>query len=227
MDFRDFREFFHHILPRSIRHSNNPEDRIRGRVLAGLYASNLAIGGFIILLYLGAIIFGGYNLRNEMLGTLALIGLLGLQIALFYRLADVGISAVIFSMLYFLITLSATFATGGWHSPAIMMLFCAPVISFLVGGRAEGFYITLLTGFCGLVLMVTHQMAILQFQVIAPENIEIVRAGIWITSITLLACCLAVYDSLLERATFTNEALRTTQELDALKVNNDAHLKTV
>ena len=63
--------------------------------------------------------------------------ILGLQLLMFYKVSNVGVSAIIFSMTIFASTLCAVILTGGWTSPVKQLFICAPVISFLIGGRQE------------------------------------------------------------------------------------------
>ena len=122
---------------------------------------------------------------------------LGLQIFLFYRVANIGASAVIFSMTFFGATMAVMIFTGGWSSPVRLLFFCAPMISFLVDGRREGFYITGLVLVSGLMVFVAQKTGWQFFQVIDGTNGDIVSVIIWIISVNIVVTCLSVYDAVL------------------------------
>jgi len=128
--------------------------------------------------------------------TIAIV-VLALQVFAFYRVASISASAVIFSMTFFGTTLAVMIVTGGWNSPVRLLFFCAPMISFLVDGRREGFYITGLVMFSGLLVFVAQKTGWQFFQVIDGTNGEIVSVIIWIIGVNIMVACLAVYDAIL------------------------------
>lgn len=174
------------------------ELKIRAKILTGLYlAVSITIilsGLFFTVLHL----FGNYDFSIAITFLAGSGILLLVQMALFYYLGNIGASAIFFSMTFFGSTLGTLIFTGGWASPVRQLFFCAPMISFLVGGHNEGFYMTVLTLLIGLVMMAAHYMDFQIFQIIKPENLMIVDAVIWVASISLLVACLAVYDAILE-----------------------------
>jgi len=174
------------------------ELKIRARVLLGLYIANIIIMIVSFLVFLGLHLFGhhDFSVALSLIAVMAL--LLFMQVLMFYKLGNVGASAIIFSMTFFGATLIVLIVTGGWASPVRQLFFCAPMISFLVGGRQEGIYNSVLVLLIGLLMLVANRIGFQIFQIIKPENIDIVAAIIWIISINLLIACLAVYDAVLE-----------------------------
>lgn len=200
MLYQSITRFLNGWLPANLdqRLGNRNESKIRARILTGLY---LASG---IMLIFSGLLFGALHLLTDHDFSIAIICiliaalLLWAEMGMFYRLGNVGASAIFFSMTFFGATLGMTIVTGGWDSPVRQLFFCAPMISFLIGGRHEGLYISVLTLVIGLVMVMADYAEFQIFQVIKPENIVIADAVLWVISINLLISCLAVYDVILE-----------------------------
>ncbi len=190
--------FVDRFVPGSIKESPNPHIRVRARVLAGLYISCFVIGFAMLALFGTLTLITDRNVTNGLIASVVVTFIIMMQLYLFYKAANVPISAIIFSMTFFGSTFGAVIVSGGWHSPVLLLFFCSPVVSFLVGGRGEGFYMTCLMLVCGVSLMISHHLNFQALQIIQEENMEIARLFIWIISVNLLASCLAVYDTLLE-----------------------------
>lgn len=200
MLYRSITRYLNRWLPANLdqRLGNKSELKIRARILTGLY---LASG---IMLILSGLLFGTLHLLTDHDFSVAIICLLfaalllWAEMGMFYRLGNIGASAIFFSMTFFGATLGMTIVTGGWESPVRQLFFCAPMISFLIGGRHEGLYISVLTLIIGLVMVMADYVGFQIFQVIKPENMVIANAALWVISINLLISCLAVYDAILE-----------------------------
>lgn len=180
------------------RTGNKSEMKIRARILVGLY---LASG---VMLVVSGLLFGALHLLTNhdfsiaIICILTAIVLLWAEMGMFYRLGNIGASAIFFSMTFFGATLGAMILTGGWASPVRQLFFCAPMVSFLVGGRHEGLYISALTVVIGLVMLLADHAEFQIFQLIKSENFFIADAVLWVISVNLLISCLAVYDAILE-----------------------------
>jgi len=200
MLYRSITHFLNGWLPENLdqRLGNKSELKIRARVLTGLYLA------CVIMLVVSGVLFCGLHLLTDHNFSVAIIALLAAgvllwaEMAMFYRLGNIGASAIFFSMTFFGATLGMSIITGGWDSPVRQLFFCSPIISFLVGGRHEGLYISILTLVIGLVMVMADHAGFQIFQVIKPENIFIADAALWVISINLLISCLAVYDAILE-----------------------------
>ena len=191
--------FFNRTIPEPLRHSSDPKKVIRAKVLVGLYASNFVATTVFFLVFLGAMLLTDNSTTQGLIGSGIAFMTLIFQAVVFYTMCNVAVSAIIFSMIFFGFTLCAVIISGGWESPVLLIFFCSPVISFLVGGRSEGLYTAALTCICGIVFMYSHKMGFTVMQVVAEEHMEALRLAIWLVSIVVLVCCLTVYDLLLER----------------------------
>lgn len=199
MDFTSISKTLDRLIPDGIAH--NPGDkiinRIRARILLSLYVSSgcLLIAALTIF---GALhLLGHHNFSTEIILTLIMITITAAQVVMFFSAANVGASAIIYSMAYFGSTLALVIGTGGWDSPAKLLFFCSPLISFIIGGHQEGFYITFLVLVVSAILMLANKMNFQLFYLIPAENIAMVEQIVWIIAINLLASCLAIYDAIL------------------------------
>jgi hypothetical protein len=197
----EIREFFNRFIPASILASGRVELILRARVLAGLFFSNIVISLFMLaMLLISDFVFQVDVHRGYYI--MGFVGVcLGFQLWLFYGRCDVISSGIIFSMVFFGATLGAVILTGGWSSPLLLLFFCSPAISFLVGGRSEGLYMTSLVTASALCLFIANQTDFELFQIIRPERMEVIRFCSWTVSLITLICCMAVYDSLLHSVT--------------------------
>jgi len=200
MRYQFITRFLNRCLPASLdrRLGNKSELKIRARILTGLYLASaitvLASGVLFCMLHL----FTDHDFFVAILCILAAAIVLFAEIGMFYWLGNITASAIFFSMTFFGVTLGITIFTGGWDSPVRQLFFCAPMISFLVGGRHEGLYISFLTLVIGIVMLGANYTGFQIFQIIKAENIPIANVVLWVVSINLLVSCLAVYDAILE-----------------------------
>lgn len=174
------------------------EMKIRARVLVGLFFTCLVTVALCFIVFLALQLFSNHDFTVALASLGAAVLVLGLQALLFYRSGNVGISAIMFSMSFFSSTLLVMVFTGGWDSPVKQLFFCSPLISFLVGGRHEGVYTSVLTLAAGLTALVAHNLDFQIFKLIKPENIDTVGAVIWVISINIMLSCLYVYDAILK-----------------------------
>lgn len=187
------------FIPEQIHTSRNPFDLMRARILVGLYLASFVSLLVFVVVFFSFITPSEKNITQAITGsTLATITLIA-QIAIFRNIPSVAISAIIFSMVYFAYTLGAVIITGGWQSPVMMLFYCSPAISFLVGGRQEGIYMTSIVTASGICMYVANRVGFEIFQIMEPENIELARLTSWIVGLMMMSSCLAVYDKLLDK----------------------------
>jgi len=174
------------------------EMRLRARALVGMYVTSavMVAGSFLVFLVLHLMHYRDFSVALVCIGIAAIA--VFLQILMFYKLRNTAASAIMFSMIFFGATLGILIVTGGWNSPVKPLFFCAPMVSFLIGGRHEGAYISVLVLIAGLISLVAGRFGLQIFQIIRPENIDAAGGVIWVISINLLLSCLFVYDSILE-----------------------------
>jgi hypothetical protein len=187
-------------LPHGNDHNNRnvAETQVRSRALMGLLLGCLLVT--VITLFVFALL--SLDASKSFTEAFVLLGavllMLSLQILMFYKLGNVGASAIIFSMFFFGGTLGAMILTGGWASPVRELFFCTPIISFLIGGRHEGVYMAFIVLMSGLILLVAQHMQFQPINLTANEDIELIAGIVWVISLVILVICLTVYETLLK-----------------------------
>lgn len=186
------------FIPATIFAKGDPITEIRARILVGLYVSNIVATVVFALVFLVAMLISDSNPVQALVGTaIALVALL-FQIFVFHKAANVSISGMLFSMIFFIFTFITTILSGGWTSPTLIIFFITPAVSFLVGGRQEGFYTSALVLMAVIAFKMADHMGINVVQIVPEEHIEIARISIWLIALILLTSCLTVYDTMLE-----------------------------
>jgi len=200
MYYKSLSRWLDGLLPDAVleRPDSTLEMKIRARILLGLFLSNFSVCVALFIIFSLATLLTDKSFIGAITVISAIFVVLIMQAWMFRTVGNVSVSAIMFSMTFFAVTLIPVIATGGWHSPIKLLFFCAPVISFLVGGRQEGIYMATLVMCCGLALMLTSALDFQLFQMLPVENIQFMTAAIWVVSIVMLVSCLLVYDVILE-----------------------------
>lgn len=195
---RAIQDYLDRFIPGSILDKGDAVTQVRARILVGLYVSNIIATVVFALVFLGAMLVSDSNPIQALMGTaVALVALL-FQLFVFYKAANVSISGMLFSMIFFIFTFITTILSGGWTSPTLIIFFITPAVSFLVGGRQEGFYTSALVLMAGIAFKAADHLGINVVQIVPEEDLETARISIWLISLILLTSCLTVYDTLLE-----------------------------
>lgn len=193
-------ERFDRYLPRKIHEQTDWVIITRARILLGLYATTLFFVATISLFLLIALPRDNPNWMHGVIGTSMAIILLGIQLLVYYLVANINLSSMIYSITFFTLSCLAVAVSGGWNSPVLLLFFCSPVVSFLVGGRQEGLYVTSLMFLCAFGLMMADSHGIEFMQIVSEDNMRAVRFSIWIASTATLVSCLTIYDLMFESA---------------------------
>jgi hypothetical protein len=200
---------FDRYIPIQLKNRNDFHVIAKAKILMGLYLATLTMICFMFLFLILLIHPSNPNWLHAISATFVALVFLSLEVLIFYKSENIATSGLIFSMMFFTLTFTTVVITGGWQSPIMLLFFCSPVISFLVGGRSEGLYIATLVFICGTLLMVAEQMDFSLFQILTADNIEKIRFGIWMTSISIIVSCLTTYDFLLEEVARSKPGVRS------------------
>lgn len=170
----------------------------RARVQTAMLLISLSIVGLLFFVFLVLQLSATSDFTSALIALGPATFLLVLQCLFFYSSGRVEISGIIFSASFFLCVLLAVIFTGGWSSPVMQLFFCAPIISFLLAGRQEGFYTSALVVIGGFGLMWIDQTGFEFKQIMKPENRYYADAAVWFITSFLLISSLAIYDMMLE-----------------------------
>ncbi|MCB1615821.1 MAG: hypothetical protein KDI30_07385 [Pseudomonadales bacterium] len=196
---RSFISRLDRFLPEKLAAENVAIDMLtRARVQTAMLLISLGIVGVLFFVFLFLQLAGISDFVGALLALGPAMFLLVTQCLFFYSVARIEISGIVFSATFFLCALLAVIFTGGWVSPVMQLFFCAPIISFLLAGRQEGFYTSALVVIGGFGLMWVDQTGFEFKQVMRPENHYYAEAAIWVITSFLLISSLAIYDMMLE-----------------------------
>ena len=128
----------------------------------------------------------GLDLSLALLSTAGILLILVFQHLIFQSYGDIYLTAAAYSVNFFLSTVAAVYFTGGWHSPCMLLMFCAPIMTFLITTSASAIVMLWITLFTGLFFFALQQQAVVTPQLIPEENTGYIQACIWIMSTIIL-----------------------------------------
>jgi len=79
-----------------------------------------------------------------------------------------------------------------------LLLFCSPVVTYLISGYRNAMYAVVVTFCTGMVFMVMHMMAIETPQIMHTENLPYVRGILWFIAALVLVLLFATQEILRE-----------------------------
>lgn len=155
MSSRTLADLVDNFIPYSIwRNRPDPATIARARTLVAVLMFSIALPFVTLLLVVILHFFTQYDFTPAMVSLVAVIVLLVIQHMVFQSAANLYITGIAFSVTFFLALTVSTALTGGWNSPVIPLLFCTPIMVFLISGWREAEYAVLLTFATGIVFMV-------------------------------------------------------------------------
>ncbi len=125
-----------------------------------------------------------------------LAGMVTLQLT-FNSYGNLYLTAAVYSVLYAVMTIFLTSVSGGWHSPVMLLVFCAPMITFLIAGRREGILMVYMVGVIGAVFLALELKGIPLPQVMPVENADYIQGITWFVALTILLMLLTSYNAVL------------------------------
>ncbi|HQQ63738.1 MAG TPA: hypothetical protein PLF22_09210 [Pseudomonadales bacterium] len=189
------------LLPTPMK--NNPDLAWDYRVRA--WGMVIVLGLSLLAPSLALLIFGGLHLLTDMdfsqafVITLSVIFLIFFQHLYFQSYGKLEVTANAYSLQAFVSYCATIFFTGGWHSPAMPLLVCSPLIAFMTGGYRAGMTATFAV-FLALCLFFIDRFNGNITNIIKPaENSDVVGLVIWLMTLTVLAVFLIVTNTLIRR----------------------------
>lgn len=137
--------------------------------------------------------FYGFNLQLEIVISAAIFAIQIIEIAIFYRYANVKISSMVFVYVYFIVALMLVMISGGYQSPLIIFLLTCTVITFRIASREDGIMNAIYVALAGIALAV---MELLEYQ--APNLLlgldrSLLFTIAWIITMVIFSACLATF----------------------------------
>lgn len=187
MSSRRLVDLVDNFIPHTIwRTRPDPVTIARARTLVAVLGFSIIVP-FVALLLVG-ILHGvtRYDFTPAMASLVAIIVLLVIQHMLFQSSANLYVTGIAYSVTFFLTLTTAAVFTGGWSSPVIPLLFCSPIMVFLISGWREAEYAVLLTFTTGVVFMVLDILQIGLPSLMHEENRAYAQGVVWFVACLIL-----------------------------------------
>jgi hypothetical protein len=175
------------FIPYSIwRTSPDPATIARARTLVAVLGFSIVTPTITLVLVLGLHFFTSYDFTPAIASLIGIIVLLVIQHMLFQASANLYITGIAFSVTFFLAMIVSTALTGGWSSPVIPLLFCSPIMVFLISGWREAEYAVLLTFTTGVAFMILDIMHISLPCLMHEANRPYAQGVVWFMACVIL-----------------------------------------
>jgi hypothetical protein len=187
MSNRRLADLVDNFIPYSIWRSNpDPATIARARTLVAVLGFSIATPLVTLLLVVILHFATAYDFTPAIASLVGIIVLLVIQHMLFQSSANLYITGIAFSVTFFLALTLSTALTGGWSSPVIPLLFCSPIMVFLISGWREAEYAVLVTFTTGVVFMVLDILHISLPCLMHEENRPYAQGVVWFMACVIL-----------------------------------------
>jgi len=181
-------------IPRRLKLTGTPALRQRARALTVLLLTCAATVWFwtaaLTLIYFLVDIDIFYNVCYAYVVSVIFC----FQVWGFYRFGNVQLASMLFSLTYFLMTLSLVLMSGGYHSVNLVILLSSPVVAFRAGGKDEGIMNSIFVALAGFSLAIVDALGIPMVNLLAGLDDRIFFAIAWVVTISIIATCLVTYN---------------------------------
>lgn len=176
-----------HFVPREIWRGNpTPVTIARARILVAVLCSSIVVPAVVLALVGLLQLFSGHDFSRALVSLVGVLVVLTVQHLVFQSSANLFVTGIAYSVTFLLTVSGAIALTGGWHSPVVLLLFCTPIIVFMISGYRAAFYSVVTVFFLGLVFMVLDLLQVSLPQVMHEENRGYVQGVIWFMACILL-----------------------------------------
>lgn len=207
-------------LPESLREQNDPTILLRARVLMALclmyLSSTVSIALAIALLnFLGVITLWSAVLSSSVSSAVYLVTFI-----YFKRSANLFWSANLFMTTLYCATLAFVYATGGIHSPVMMILMCVCVCAFLMAGKMAGLFWSSMVGLVYVIFYFLDRQGIDTLHVVEENLQDLLVFFCWLYAGIIIFGGMALFASLTRNLSSTlnqeREQLRVKATYDSL-----------
>jgi len=207
-------------LPPSLRDQNDAALLLRARVLMALclmyLSSTVSIAVSIAILNM----FGVITLWSAVLSSSVSSSVYLVTLIYFKRSANLFWAANLFMSTLFFATLAFVYATGGLHSPVLMILMCVCVCAFLMAGKYAGLFWSLMVALVYVIFYILDQNGIQTLQVVEDELLDLLMFFSWLYAGVIIFGGMALFASLTRNLSNTlnqeREQLRVKATYDPL-----------
>lgn len=175
------------LIPYSIwRSSPDAATVARARILVAVLAFSIVVPFIMLLLVIALHFMTDMDFTPALASLVGILVLLVIQLLLFQASASLYVTGIAFSVTFFISLTVATALTGSWSSPVIPLLFCTPIMVFLISGWREAEYAVLLTFATGLVFMILDLLHVQLPYLMHPENRAYAQGVVWLMACVVL-----------------------------------------
>lgn len=158
----------------------------RARTLVAVLSLSIVLPAAMLVVVVALHFLTGKNFTPAMASLVGIILVLLTQHLLFQSSANLYVTGLAYSVTFFISLTASTALTGGWSSPVIPLLFCAPIIVFLISGWREAEYAVLVTFATGVVFMIIDLLQIHLPYLMHEENRSYAQGVVWFMSCIIL-----------------------------------------
>ena len=176
-----------HFIPHAIwRSCPDAATVARARTLVAVLGCSLVVPVVALLM---VVILHFTTANNFVPAIIVLVGItmfLLIQHLMFQAAANLYITAIALSVTTYLSLTISTACTGGWSSPVIPLLFCTPIVVFLISGLTEAEYAVVLTFATGVLFMILDILQIDMPSIMHEENRAYAQGVVWFVACAIL-----------------------------------------
>lgn len=152
-----------------------------------------------LLLFAGLHFFTPFDFSQACIILLLVLFVIFVQHLYFHSYGKLDITANAYSIQAFISYILTIYYTGGWHSPAMPIIFCSPLIAFMTGGYRIGTAATVAV-FIAVCVFFNERYNENITSIITPaQNSDIVGLVIWLMVLSIVAFFLMVTNTLICR----------------------------
>ncbi len=158
----------------------------RARTLVAVLGFSVIVPVLALIFFMVMHLVTGKDFLPAMLSLGGVIVILVIEQLFFHASANLQTAGIAFSVTFFVVITAATALTGGAASPVMVLLFCTPLVVFLISGWQVAEYAVFVSFTTGLVFMLLAQMGANMPNIMHQENLVYARAVVWFFACMIL-----------------------------------------
>lgn len=151
-----------------------------------------------LLVFAGLSLFTGMDFSQACYILLVIVCVNFFQHLYFQSYGNLVITASAYTVQAFASYVAAVYFTGGWHSPAMPIMICAPLIAFMTGGY-RSCSLAIISVFLAISCFFSQRYNPHITSVIPPETNEMIGLVMWMMLLGVMAFFFMVTNTLLRR----------------------------
>lgn len=181
-------DFIDRFLPKREREAayKRLDVLIRLRTIVCVLALSLLIPFSAVIAFFILHLTTGNDFSLALLATGGILVLLAFQHLTFQSFGDIYRTASAYAVNFFFSMVLSVYYTGGWQSPCLVLLFCCPIMTFMIASRPAAQLTLWATLIIGMIFFSLDTAGIHTPQIAPTENLEYIKAIMWIMACIIL-----------------------------------------